>query len=663
MKERGQKMEALLDGIKTPAQWKKLFDSEAFETTWCYEGNDLGAVYTPSGTRFKLWAPTAKKVVLNLYAGGEDDGQPPFQRAAMDRGEQGVFETFIGEDLDGVFYTYTVTADGRVCETADIYARACGVNGKRSMVVSLEATNPSGWEKDGFARDEKDGCIIYELHIKDFSNDTFGGFQKEWRGKYMAFTQKGTALKGHPDFKTGLEYIKALGVTHIHLLPAFDYATVDETGKSKEQFNWGYDPMNYNVPEGSYATDSYDGRTRLREFKMMVQAIHEAGLGVIMDVVYNHTYDREGSFHKTVPHYYYRADDEGHPTDGSCCGNDTASERKMFRKYMADSVCYWASEYHIDGFRFDLMGLHDTDTMNFIREELDKLPNGRGKLIYGEPWSAGETNMRAGSMAAVKDNVHLLDERVAFFNDDTRDAIKGSVFFEEEGGYVNGRPENSALMMSSVRAWCGGEGGYKPKQPGQVISYVSAHDNFTLWDKLVYTCGDGIHFTEKNETLLARNRMAAGIVFTCLGHVFIQAGEEFARTKLGIGDSYNKPAKVNQLDWNRAYEYRELTEYYKGLIALRKSFAGFKNFDERSILRIQAFEQKDEAIVSFTISESGESLFVIYNPYETKQLAAVPDGDWHMLSDGIRFFSRESAQTVEKSLCAEPLSVTILESI
>lgn len=644
--------------MKTPKEWKTLFESEQFENTQCYDGDDLGAYWTPEKTVFKVWAPTALAVVLNLYESGDCDGLSPYRKLPMEKSGHGIFCAELSGDCDGVYYTYSVSANGQVRETADIYGRACGVNGQRSMVVNMARTNPENWSSDRFVRSEKDSAIIYELHVKDFSDDSFGGFAEAYRGKYMAFTQTGTVLNNHPDFKTGLDYIKDLGVTHIHLLPVFDFASVDEASNDMSLFNWGYDPANYNVPEGSYATDSHDGAARIYEFKKMVQALHGAGLGVIMDVVYNHTYDRDGSFNKTVPYYYYRTDENGNFCDGSCCGNDTASERKMFRKYMTDSVCYWAKEYHIDGFRFDLMGLHDVKTMNDIRAALDELPDGRQKLMYGEPWAAGRTQMRRGALPAVKDHVHLLGERIGFFNDDTRDAIKGSVFFEEDGGYINGRPENAEKIRASVTAWCGGEGGYKPHSPLQVINYVSAHDNFTLWDKLVYTAGDGISFDKQDPVLLAMNRMAAGIVFTCLGHVFFQAGEEFARTKQGIGDSYNKPPEINRLDWRRAYENRALIDYYRGLIAIRKCFAGFKCGGGSADTVF--CENTTASVVSFVMSAEDQRLFVVYNPEKERCLVSVPEGNWKMLTDGEHIFYGGSGAKIGRYMCAEPLSVTIL---
>lgn len=675
--------------VTDAASGKAVFESEAFERDWCYDGDDLGAVYRPEGTMFKVWAPTAQAVTLNLYEDGgggaaaQDPGaagsegkyaaaaQLPVREFAMKRGKKGVYELFVPGELHGIYYTYSVSVGGVVRETPDVYGRASGVNGRRSMVVDLRRTDPEGWACDGFVRAPGAANVIYELHVKDFSDDPMCCVRPEWRGKFLAFSQTGTRLAGHEDFATGIDYLKALGITHVHLLPAFDFGSVDEADGGPDAFNWGYDPAGYNVPEGSYATNAFDGAVRIREFKVMVKALHDAGLGVIMDVVYNHTQYMDGAFGRTVPGYYYRTDAQGHYSNGSCCGNDTASERQMFRKFMVDSVCYWAQEYHVDGFRFDLMGLHDIQTMNAIRKALDVLPGEREILMYGEPWCAGKTAMASGSVPAVKKNVHGLDRGIAIFNDDTRDTIKGSVFFEEEGGYVNGRPENASAIKSCVLAWCDGHGGYRPHDPGQVISYVSAHDNFTLWDKLVYTSGDGVYFDRDDERLLRMNRMAAGIVFTCMGHVFFQAGEEFARTKAGIGDSYNKPPEINRLDWRRAYEHRSLIDYYRGLITLRKSFGGFSHYDGSSIDRVTFVAQQMDCMVSFVMEGLADEahwqrLFVIYNPLNRKQQAELPDGavagdtGWKMISNGTLVWDAGTDIPAGGYLWTEPVSVTIL---
>lgn len=360
---------------------KLLFDSKEFAKRYHYDGEDLGNSYTKEQTVFKVWAPTAEQVKLCLYSAGA--GETCIGKYTMEQKDQGIWSFCIKRDLEGIYYTYEITVDGKTEETQDIYGRACGVNGKRSMVVDLKKTDPEGWSEDSFTVRGEFSPAIYELHIKDFSSDPHSGVTKEHRGKYLAFTEGETTLDGEGKFPTCLSYLKELGIGYVHLLPTFDFASVDESQPLDYQFNWGYDPLNYNVPEGGYATNAEDGHVRIREFKQMVQAIHGAGIGVVMDVVYNHTYNTDSAFQRTVPDYYYRLEEDGTFGNGSACGNDTASERYMYRKFMIESVCYWAEEYHIDGFRFDLMGLHDVETMNEIRNALNRLPGGK-KLLYME---------------------------------------------------------------------------------------------------------------------------------------------------------------------------------------------------------------------------------------------------------------------------------------
>lgn len=602
---------------------KLLFDSKDFKAKYHYEGKDLGASYKKEETVFKVWAPTADTVSLCTYPDGLES--PCRQEYPMDKQEHGVWSVSINGDLEGTYYTYRLSIDGEIRETQDIYGKACGANGKRSMVVDLKKTNPDGWNEDFFDGRDKAVPAIYELHIKDFSSDPCSGVTKEHRGKYMAFTEMGTTLKGEGKMPTCLSYIKELGISHIHLLPAFDFGSVDETKPLDNQFNWGYDPVNYNVPEGGYSTNPADGHVRIREFKQMVQAIHNAGLGVVMDVVYNHTYSIDSAFQKTVPDYYYRFHKNGTLADGSCCGNDTASERYMFRKFMIESVCYWAQEYHIDGFRFDLMGLHDVKTMNEIRKALDALPEGRSILVYGEPWRGRPSAMRKGCIPALKKNIARLDERIAIFNDDTRDAIKGSVFIEEEPGYINGNAALGERIPSCVLAWCDGGESYMPKNPGQIITYVSAHDNFTLWDKLNYTLFQEPDFYKKEETVLKLNRMAAGMVMTSLGTPFFQAGEEFGRTKNGIGDSFKTESAINQLDWSRAEEYGDLVKYYKGLLQIRRHFRALTSKNRQVLERFSFYDTDKQEMIVFQIQgiEAEEDwwkeLFVIYQNSDKKR--------------------------------------------
>lgn len=659
-------------GKKTPLQWKALFESEAFLQEYLYEEDDLGAVYAPEQTDFKVWAPTAQRVELRLFSSGsrQENECRILRQVPMARGEKGVWKAAVKGDLAGIYYTYLVTADGETRECADIYAKACGVNGQRSMVADLASTNPEGWEEEHAALQREEAPkspVIYEVHVKDFSSDIHSGVPSGYRGKFKAFTCMETGLDGDLSKPTCVAYLKKLGITHVHILPMYDYGSVDEAG-SPEQFNWGYDPVNYNVPEGSYSTDPFHGEVRIRECKEMIQALHSAGIRVVMDVVYNHTYSADSWFQRTVPYYYYRLNEDGSFSNGSVCSNDTASERPMYRKFMIDSVLYWAKEYHLDGFRFDLMGLHDTETMNAIRKALNELPYGERILMYGEPWAGGPTAMNAGYRQAVKANVEYLDAKIAFFNDDTRDSIKGSVFFAGEPGFVNGKEEMEDKIRSSVLAWCDGSGGYRPHGPGQVLSYVSSHDNYTLWDKLKLTGCDAPDFEKRDEEIVRQNRLAAGIYFTCLGIPFFQAGEEGARTKKGISDSYCSPSLINQLDWKRIYEYNDLVEYYAGLITLRQHFSGWQEKGMEILKRI-SFQDTPKGTVAFRFfgndTGSWKELFVIYNAGHESADIGLPDGCWQVISEGTYFKKDNRGRLravgeIRKKVCAAAMSVTIL---
>lgn len=675
---------------QTPQEWRKIFSSGEFEREYYYDGNDLGAVYHADRTEFAVWAPTAQQVELLLYSAGSDaeNGAGRLGGFPMEKGQKGVWRRTVEGNLAGIYYTYLVTADGQTRETADIYAKAAGVNGRRSMVADLKAAEPEGWEKehDGLLWEEHPKSpVIWEVHVKDFSNDAHSGVPEEYRGKFKAFTCEKTGLDGDCAKPTCLSWLKKMGITHVHILPMYDYGSVEEAGNS-QQFNWGYDPVNYNVPEGSYSTDPFCGETRIRECREMIQALHKAGIRVVMDVVYNHTYSGDSWFQRTVPYYYYRQNRDGSLSNGSACGNDTASERLMYRKYMVDSVLYWAREYHLDGFRFDLMGLHDVETMNAIRRALNTLPGGEKILMYGEPWAGGPTAMQEGNIQAVKANAALLDPGIAFFNDDTRDAVKGSVFLAKEPGYVNGKAGLADRIRSSVLAWCDGKGGYQPHSPMQVISYVSAHDNYTLWDKLLYTSYAHPYFYRKDPAALAQNRLAAGIYFTCLGIPFLQAGEEGARTKRGVGDSYNASARLNQLDWKRIYENRELADFYAGLIALRGEFEAYAHQDRDVLRRIQFLDTPEETVAfhfrdavrtpvkDSALGEESETaggakrwteLTVIYRAAKEPAKIMLPEGKWQLITDGTKFKMNEngrlqSLREVTGNVNVAAVSVTIL---
>lgn len=623
----------------TPLEYKKYFSSKEFKEKYLYDKDDLGITYSKEKTVFKIWAPTAQSVVLNLYSTGSDEekNSKTLGRFSMEKIEKGVWVKEIYKDLNNVYYDYEIEVDGKINRSADVYAVSCGVNGQRSMVIDLNETNPEGFENDIYGLKNYDSPIIYELHIKDFSYDKNSGISEKYRGKYLAFTEEGTTLNNDGAHKTGIDYLKKLGITHVQIMPCFDYGSVDESGDNN-QFNWGYDPLNYNVPEGSYATNPYDGRVRIKEFKKMILALHRAGIRVIMDVVYNHTYSLDSWFQKTVPYYYYRQNDDGTFCDGSACGNDTASERYMFGQYIKRSVLYWAQEYHIDGFRFDLMGLHNTELMNEIRAELNNLPNGENILMYGEPWSAGPSNMEENAVPALKKNIEYLNEGVGIFCDDTRDAIKGHVFYGEVPGFVNGGTDFEEKIQSSVVAFCDEKAGYRPKSPAQIISYVSAHDNFTLYDKLVETMRENKDYSKKDKELIEVNKLTAAIVFTCKGNVFFQAGEEFARTKNGEDNSYNLSPELNMLDWKRAYEYEDLQEYYIGLIELRKKFAGFYSNEPGNENNVEFIPCKDKGVVAYTIKNANDVydtwkvLYVVYNSTDEEIKMNLPDnGTWQLL--------------------------------
>lgn len=571
----------------------------------CLE-RQLGAVVSPAGTQFALWAPTADKVTLRLFTHGSmgERGDALIGQYPMHPQTDGSWVYDFADNKHGVYYDFLIHREcGSIDRVADPWARAAGVNGRRSMVVDLPRTDPEGWDHDHMPEIPLSQTIVWETHVGDFSNDPAGGFPKSHRGKYLAFTDADTSLDGHPDFPTGIAYLKRLGVTAVQLMPLHDYGSVDET--TCNRYNWGYDPVNYNVPEGSYATNPYDGAVRIRECKQMVQALHDAGFKVIMDVVYNHMFSPDNWFERSVPEYFLRRKPNGALANGSSCGCDMATERAMFRRFVVESVTYWAREYHIDGFRFDLMGLIDVDTMNAVRAALDEIPErGRDIIMYGEPWAAGASAPLPGTVLADKKGLRLLDKRIGHFCDTTRDTIKGHVFYSNRPGFVNGGEHATARKIrQAVNAW---RTSPRPEgEAGQIVQYVSAHDDLTLWDKLcasirgeaaaavaasngsdrvessavaraAVTSGiyDARPLNEEERVavrrIMAANRMAAGIILTSAGLPFMLSGEEFARTKYGNEDSYDSSHELNWLDWNHAYQMRDMIDYYVRLIALRK---------------------------------------------------------------------------------------------
>ena len=648
---------------KTPAQWKTLFENVPFHRENYYTG-PLGPDYTPGGTCLRLWAPTAEAVTVTLYHKG--DGGAVLDTKPLVRGAQGVWSVWLPGEQHGRYYTFAVTVDGITRETGDPYARAAGVNGVRSMIVDLARTAPSGWERDVRPTIPPAQRAVWEVSVRDFSQDAASGVRPAWRGKYMAFTQQGTTLHGDGIHPTCLNYLKRLGVKYVQLMPIFDFGSVDEAKPLLRQYNWGYDPTNFNVPEGSYSTDPTRGEVRIRECREMIAALHAAGIGVVMDVVYNHTYRTENPLNSTVPYYFFRQNPDGSFSNGSGCGNEFASERPMARRYLIDSILYWAKEYHIDGFRFDLMGLYDAESINAVRAALDALPGGRDILLYGEPWQGGASQLHR--YEANKANLAMLNERVGIFCDDTRDAIKGGCFDAREPGYVEGKPGSFWDIGGAVAAWCRSDR-LPPHAPSQIVSYVSAHDNFTLWDKLLCVRYEKPEFTARDTVALAQNRLAAGIYLTSFGLPFMQAGEEFARTKKGVGNSYRSSPALNRLDWNRAEQYHALVDYYRGLLALRAAFPRLGSTDRHAPEALQFFAL-EQPLVGWTLpavwgdGAAWSALCVFYNPTDTACTVSLPAGQWKLLSDGTSSsLWRGASRILTGKAALAPYSATIFGAV
>lgn len=630
-----------------------------------YTGNDLGAVYSPKMTRFKVWAPEAESVKLNLYKQGEGDNL--IEQHIMKKSANGTYVFEKQGDCNGIYYTYTVVNHGEEQEAVDPYTKAAGVNGQRGMVINLAKTNPQGFELDGYRNPEHiTDAIIYEGSVRDFTIDESSGVFHN--GKFLGLTEANTT--NHFGEATALDYISDLGITHVQILPAFDFETVDEKNQ-KAQYNWGYDPDNYNVPEGSYAVSPYDGAVRIQEMKQMVLALHSRGIGVIMDVVFNHTYRRDDSnLQKIVPGYYYRSDETGY-TNGSGCGNEVTSDRPMVQKLIVDSLIYWAKEYHIDGFRFDLMGVLDIDTMNVIAERLKEI---RPDIyLYGEGWNGGPSSL-AEEKRAFKASAKKMPE-IGMFNDDIRDTIKGSVFYDDHLGFVNGGTHlENALRYGITGAVAHPQVDYdaygsKPwaKEPGQSINYVSCHDNYTLWDKLSVSCPEASEEKKK-----AMNRLCAAIVFTSQGVPFIQAGEEFLRSKplpekKGFAEnSYNMPDAVNSIKWDNIHEYPDMIAYYKGLMALRKAHPVFRMQSEVEMTQNLCFlSDTQENVVAYLLKGKGaddtpENILVIFNGNDEEILYNLPEGKWKILVDD-KTAGADGKKMISEKADVEPLSALVLE--
>ncbi|ENZ03028.1 pullulanase, type I [Clostridium thermobutyricum] len=625
------------DIYKNKKKIREIFNSSEFEERYTSD-LELGAIYSKESTIFRLWTPVASEVKLVLFS-KEKDNFTKIEEINMSEDNNGVWIAEKKGDLDKIYYRFKVKIDGKQNEVIDPNSKAVSANGEYSMVINLEKTNPENWENDVKPEfEDYTDAIIYEMHIRDFTIDENSG--AEFKGKYKGVIEKGTRTKN--GFKTCLDHVKDLGVTHLHLLPTFDYKSVDEKNLNVPQYNWGYDPENYNCPEGSYSTNPFDGDVRIKEFKEMVYNLHKEGLRVVMDVVYNHTYEAENSlFNKVVPYYYYREDENGDFSDASACGNETASDRSMFRKFMIDSLVYWAKEYHIDGFRFDLMGIHDIETMKLIRKALDEIDN--SIIIYGEGWTGGDSPLKEKDRALKKNTVQYGELQIAAFSDDIRDAIKGDVFIDDKPGFVNGgQGFEESIKCGIVASTNHSEVNYKDviysdkfwaNEPYQTVTYASAHDNYTLWDKLQISATD-----ESEEEKIKMNKLVAAIVLTSQGISFIHAGEELLRTKCDengmlIENSFKSSDLVNKLDWTRKEKYIDIFNYYKGLIKLRKNHKAFRMNSSKDINeRIEFMEFEENNLVGYTINGEGldefKKVLVLFNGNKEDVKLELPSGTW-----------------------------------
>lgn len=641
-------------------QWK--FNHIDFSTYPYYAGDDLGVFWAPEKTSVKIWAPTAQMVELRLFKDGELS--EPFHKTNLQPVGNGIWSTILNADYEGKFYTFRINDGDWLAETPDIYARCVGVNGKRGMIFDPHKTNPENWDNDnGPSLQSFTDAIIYEIHVRDFSICENSGITN--KGKYLGFTEENTKTKN--GVATGLAHLKELGITHVHLLPVSDFYTVDEE-KPLEKYNWGYDPQHFNALEGSYATNPFDGTVRIKEFKRLVKSLHDNGIGVILDVVYNHTYfAKESVFNQTVPGYFYRQKSDGSFSNASGCGNEIASERTMMRKYIVDSLKYWAQEYHIDGFRFDLMGIYDMETMNVIRTELDR--TNPGLFLYGEGWVADQSPMPE-NLRAVKNNTPKMPG-IASFNDDFRDALKGNHGLKKSKGFVSGLELREEAVKfgviaatnhpqivydyveTSKRPWAG--------EPSQCINYVSCHDNYALWDKLRMSVS---HPTD--EQLRRMVKLSGALILTSQGVPFLHAGTEFCRTKNGDGNSYKSSDAINKMDWDRKEQYSDVFHYFQKLIQLRKNHPAFRIKTADEIRKHVSFcSQYKLGVVSYCIQgkevgDPWEKIIMVFNAQQNPVSIPLPEGIFQTVANGNEISEKGFGIFVTNEVIVEGISMMIL---
>jgi pullulanase len=628
-----------------------------------YQGDDLGVTYTPQATVIKVWSPPADAMRLRLYK--TSLGSDLIEETGCLKDSNGIWKAELKGNRKNIYYTLQALINGKWNEeNPDPYAKAVGVNGKRGQIIDLTETNPTGWEKDKApVMEHHTDAILYELHLRDLSMASNSGITH--KGKFLGLTETGT--KNSHGQSTGIDHIAELGVTHVHLLPCFDFCSVDEAKLNVPQYNWGYDPQNYNVPEGSYSTNPEDGKVRILEFKKMVQSLHQKGLRVVMDVVYNHTgMTSNSNLDQLVPGYYYRQwEKDGKYSNASGCGNETASDRAMVRKFIIESVVYWVREYHVDGFRFDLMAIHDMETMNGVAAALHAIDP--SIIIYGEGWTAGDSPLPA-SYRALKANAQNMNG-VAVFSDDIRDAIKGSVFDDNSTGFASGAGDMAESVKFGIVA--GGQHlqvdytkvkyvkAPYAKNPDEVINYVSCHDNNTLYDKLKISRPDA-----SGEDLVRMDKLANTIVLSSQGVPFLLAGEEMKRTKGGEHNSFNKPDSVNRINWDWKYLNRDLVEYYKQAIALRKAHPAFR-MQTNSMVQKNLFflPTNDPQVIAYQLKDHAnndrwQQILVIFNGSAAEKKVTLPPGKWKAALQNYHF--EHSDQSYSDSVGIAPCSAMIL---
>ena len=601
--------------------------------------------YAAEKSSFMLWSPNADSVILRIYAEGE--GGEPLKTLKMKRQPEGLWKAVVKEDLNGRFYTFSIQEDGKWrAECPGIFAKAVGINGHRAAIIDMKQTNPAGWENDKSPEMKSVAdAIIYEMHWRDFTADPSSGLKN--LGKYLSMTEDAGI--------SGINHLKELGVTHVHIMPSYDYASVDETTLEQHQYNWGYDPLNYNVPDGSYSTNPYDPAIRINEFKQMVMACHKAGIRVIMDVVYNHVMDAATSnFELTAPGYFFRKKADGSLANGSGCGNETASDHPMMQNYMVQSIQYWMREYHIDGFRFDLMGIHDIETMNEIRDAavaIDPMV-----LLYGEGWAA-EAPAYPEEKLAMKANMSHIPG-VAAFSDELRDALRGPFWSDEKGAFLigeAGHEENIKFgILGAIDGWA--------KEPTQMIAYVSCHDDMCLVDRL--------HATAPNATeaeVIALDKLAQTAVFTSQGIPFIFNGEEVLRDKKGVHNSYKSPDSVNAIDWNHKTTYRDVLDYYCGLIAMRKAHPAFRQGSADLVRKNVEFLVAKDCVVAYKISgkdvdDAWKNIIVILNSNKKPVSVDIPQNNYTVVCSGGKINLNGLDKLSANKVNVAPQSATIIWS-